>query len=107
MMSYDEKDFFVFREWSIFLEVVSYRGRVGFDNGMSFIIHTNEQGHNKPHLHAKYKDKEIAIEIPSGKVLAGNLSSNMTQRASKWVVNNSEYLSSKWNELTNGVKMPT
>ena len=105
-MSYDGKDSLAFREWSIFLEVIFYRGRIGFDNSMSFIIHTNEKGHNKPHLHAKYQNKEVVIEIPSGEIIAGNLSGNMNQRASKWVVANSEYLKSKWNELTNGVKIP-
>lgn len=87
--------------WIEIFEPVITRGKVGFDNGIHFLIHTAENGHSKPHLHATYKDKEISLEIPSGKILAGNLPANKATKASHWVIDNQEYLKQKWNELTN------
>lgn len=94
-----------FQEWEQIFEVVSYRGRVGFDNSIEYIIHTNEQGHNTAHLHAKYQDKEIVIGIISGKVIAGNMESQKTKQACEWVLNNQQLLKSRWNELSNGIKI--
>lgn len=88
------------KEWIEVFDPIIARGKVGFDNGIHFIIHTAENGHSKPHLHARYKDKEVSLEIPSGKILAGNLPANKQSIASQWVIDNQEYLKLKWNELT-------
>ena len=98
--------YFQFIEWENIFEVIHYRGRVAFENSITYVIHTNEQGHNKPHLHAQYQDKEIIVEIPTGSILAGNLSGKKAKMASEWVVANSDFLSQKWNDLTNGIKIP-
>ena len=88
-------------KWVEIFEPVFVRGKVGFDNGIHFIIHTAENGHSKPHLHARYQNKEVVLEIPSGNTLTGNLPANKMKLASRWVVENQEYLKQKWNELTN------
>lgn len=98
--------YFQFIEWESIFEVLHYRGRVGFENCITYVIHTNEQGHNKPHLHAQYQDKEIVLEIPTGAVLAGNLPGKKAKAASEWVIANGDLLSQKWNTLTNGIKIP-
>lgn len=72
-------------------------------NGIKFIIHTSENGHNKPHLHAQYQQKEVVLEIPSGKVITGNINSKKMKLASEWVVTNEAFLKQKWNELAHGV----
>lgn len=77
-----------------------------FENSISYVIHTNEQGHNKPHLHAQYQDKEVVLEIPTGNILVGNLSGNKMKQASAWVISNADFISQRWNELSNGIKIP-
>ena len=89
--------------WIDIFDYVFQRARVGKSDGIEFIIHTAEKGHNTPHLHARYQDKEIVLEIPSGKVIAGNLPAKKCAKASKWVVEHSECLKLKWDELTTGV----
>ena len=91
------------REWESVFDCISKRGRVGEESGIRFIIHTAENGHNKPHLHAQYQQKEVVLEIPSGKVITGNIDSRKIKLASKWVVANKTFLKQKWNELSHGV----
>ena len=91
------------KEWIHVFEYVFQRGQVGYKNGIRFCIHTAENGHNKPHLHASYQGEGIVIEIPTGTVLEGNLSNKQKKVASTWVSENAEYLEEKWNELVDGV----
>ena len=102
----DTELYLQFREWEGIFEALHYRGRIAFDNSIVYVIHTNEQGHNKPHLHAQYQDKEIVLEIPTGNVLGGNLARNKAKWASKWVQSHADYITTKWNELSNGIKLP-
>lgn len=105
-MQFDPELYFAFMEWETILEVIHIRGRVALDNSIEYVIHSNEQGHNKPHLHAKYRDREVVIEIETGSVLEGRLSGCRAQEASRWVLTHKDLLTQKWNELTNGIKIP-
>ena len=91
------------KEWIHVFGYVFQRGLVGVKKGIKFCIHTAEDGHNKPHLHASYQDKEVALEIPTGKIITGKLNHKQQKIASEWVKENAEYLKAKWNELVDGV----
>lgn len=106
IVKFDYKTYIYFREWGQIFSVTHYRRRIGFENSIKFTIHTNESGHNKPHLHAQYNENEIVIEIPSGKIIVGNLPPRKAKQASNWVVNNIDYVIHKWNDLSNGIKIP-
>lgn len=71
-------------------------------NEIKFIIHTSENGHNKPHLHAQYQQKEVVLEIPSGKVITGNINSKKMKLASEWVVTMRPFLSKNGTSLLTG-----
>ena len=90
-------------DWTQIFEYVHQRALVGESNGIQFFIHTAENGHNKPHLYARYQQKEVVLEIPSGKVMAGNLDVKKMKAATKWVIDHSAFLEDKWDELTDGV----
>lgn len=90
-------------DWTHIFEYVHQRVRVGESNGIHFVIHTAENGHNKPHLHARYQQKEVVLEIPSGKVITGNLDSKKMKTATKWVADHSAFLEEKWNEFASSV----
>ena len=74
--------------------------------GIEIIIHPNEQGHNTGHIHAKYQDKEVVISIPDGEILGGSIPIKKQKEASRWVINHGSFLIERWNELTNGVRIP-
>jgi hypothetical protein len=101
----DFKLYLDFREWEKIFEAIHYRGQIGFDNSIKYIIHSNEQGHNEPHLHAQYQNKEVSIGINTGKIIVGNLPSQKEKLACQWVLNHNELISNRWNELSNGIKI--
>ncbi len=92
-------------DWIDIFDIILERKRVGQLKGIEFIIHTNEQGHNRGHIHAKYQDKEVVISIPDGRIMEGNIPPAKQKLAAEWVKSNSEFLTKKWNELTNGIKI--
>lgn len=77
-------------------EIVEIRGRVGYSNGITFVIRTDEKKHHIPHVHAAYGKYNISIEIETGKVLAGNLPSKNQRLAVEWVVANKVRLLNDW-----------
>ena len=93
-------------DWMDIFDIHIQRGRVGELNGIIFTIHSNEQGHNRGHLHAKYQNSEVVISIPEGEILGGNIPVSKQKIASKWVIEHKKFLINKWNELTNTVKIP-
>lgn len=80
------------------------RGKVGDDNGIYFIIHTND--HNPPHLHAKYGEYEAKINIENGQIISSNLPKAKRKYASQWTIKNKLRLMEKWNEIFIDEKLP-
>ena len=81
-------------------EIYEIRGLVGKENGISFVVHSNEHNHSIPHVHAKYGKYEISIAIESGEVLAGNLPRKNQKIAREWVLTNQTKLLSDWNNYS-------
>ena len=85
-------------------EIYEIRGRVGDINGITFCVRTNEQNHTIPHVHAKYGDYNISIEIATGKVLAGNLPKKNQKVAVEWVLKNKDKLLVDWRNIAISAK---
>lgn len=85
--------------WIRIFGVIEYRGLVSKRNDLSFIIHTKEKGHNSPHVHVQYQDREVVIEITTGNILAGNIPSKKHKEASNWVIKHQEFFKKHWNGL--------
>ncbi|GEM_PF-6093047 len=79
-------------------EIYSIRAQVGNRGAIIFEIRTKEQGHNTPHLHAKYENKNISISLVDYSVLSGNLHSKQAKIAVEWTRENIDFLKKKWNE---------
>ena len=80
-------------------EIIEIRGRVGYTNGISFVIRTDEKKHHIPHVHAAYGKYNISIEIVTGKVLAGNLPAKNQRLAVEWVIANKVQLLNDWKSI--------
>ena len=52
--------------------------------------------HNLPHIHAKYQDDEVVVEIPEGKVLEGEIPSNKLKLLLAWIEIHKEELMANW-----------
>lgn len=105
-MNLQFEEYLIFIDWENIFEVMHYRGRIAFDNSITYIIHTKEKGHNRPHIHAQYQKKQISIDIETNKKIKGNLKPDKEKLAIQWVINNKEFIIKKWNELTNGITIP-
>lgn len=95
-------------QWKMFLQNLSDYARVGKQDGLTFFINPNEQGHNKGHLHVKYGDAEMVIFLENGEIekCTGKIAPPQKKMATKWVLDNQAFLINYWNEFTNGVKIP-
>ena len=80
-------------------ELMEIRGRVGYENGISFSIRSNEGNHCIPHVHAKVGEFEISIAIETGEILAGNLPRKNQRIAVAWVLKNRKKLLSDWQSI--------
>ncbi|MCW7552666.1 DUF4160 domain-containing protein [Endozoicomonas gorgoniicola] len=62
----------------------------------------DNQQHNMPHIHVHYQDHSAIIEIPSGKVLEGNLPKNKQKLVDAWIEIHKENLMANWDLAING-----
>lgn len=83
---------------NIFL-IYEIRGKVGSQYGVKFIVHSVEQNHVVPHIHAEYGEYQISIAIADQKILAGNLPQKQQKVAQQWVREHREELLSKWSSM--------
>lgn len=60
-MTEDEKKALL--EWELILKNICDFVQVGRVNGIRFEVYTNEQGHNRPHLHVSTSDAAMSIAI--------------------------------------------
>ena len=62
------------------------------------IIMWKENGHNLPHVHIKYQDKEAVVSLIDGSVLKGNIKKSRYNYAKRYVMENREELLRRYNE---------
>ncbi|MBR4748912.1 MAG: DUF4160 domain-containing protein [Abditibacteriota bacterium] len=83
---------------SVFL-ITEIRARMGQANGIIFEIRTREKNHNIPHVHAKYGEFSVTINIETAEVIAGNLPYRQQGTAIDWVKTNKANLLGKWKDI--------
>lgn len=80
----------------------------GEDIGLRYSFHSNEQGHNTPHVHVDYRQHEAgaSIALDDGEILEqnGRFPAKALRQAQKRIINNREYLKRYWNAHTNGIE---
>ena len=104
-LTWDER--MILWHWNVIFEVVQYRGLICQHHNLFFIIHTKEKGHNLPHVHVQYQQKEVVIEITTGRILGGNIPSKKGREASDWILKNQDFFRKHWNKLVaEGIQCP-
>ena len=94
-------------EWEFILKNICDFVQVGRVNGIRFEVYSNEQGHNRTHLHVSTADANMSIAIDNGDILAcsGKISPAQKKMAQKWIEKNHELIVAKWNEFSNGFEI--
>ena len=62
----------------------------------------DNQQHNKPHIHVHYQDQSAIIELPTGKILEGELPKNKQKLVDAWIEIHQESLMANWELAING-----
>ena len=62
----------------------------------------DNQQHNTPHIHVHYQDDATIIEIPTGKLLEGNLPRPKQKLVDAWIELRKEELMADWQLAING-----
>lgn len=105
-MAFTKEQLDILREWEFILKNICDFVQVGRVNGLVFKVYTNEQGgHHTPHIHVSSGEASLSIAIEDGELLArsGKISPPQIKQAQKWVSDNRELVSEKWNEFSNGI----
>ena len=80
-------------------QIIEIRGKVGNLRGITFEVRTKEKNHSVPHVHAKYGNHSISIDIENGIILAGNLPPSQQRQAKEWVKKNKSFLLGEWSNI--------
>lgn len=82
-----------------------YQGEIYREDNISYSIHSNEQGHNIPHVHVKVlgKDDTASVSILDGKILAGKLRQDACKKAVRLIERKREMFIDGWRSCTNGL----
>lgn len=105
----NEQEKAIFLEWVHILRNLSDFVQIGNENGIKYEIRTNEQcGHNRPHLHISTSSASMSMAIDNGEILAcsGKISPAQRKAARAWMQNHKDLVKTKWNDLSNGIKIP-
>ena len=62
----------------------------------------DNQQHSTPHIHAHYQDESAVFEIPSGKILEGELPKAKLKLVEAWIEIHKEDLMADWQLAVSG-----
>ena len=58
--------------------------------------------HNLPHVHARHGDFEAVVEIPTGRLLDGDLPSKKLRKVQAWIELNQDEIMQEWAKAAKG-----
>jgi hypothetical protein len=70
---------------------------IDFVNGVKILIYNGE--HRPPHIHARYNEYEVIVEIVTQEIYAGEMPGKQLKVVIDWLAGNSDYALSVFNEL--------
>lgn len=80
------------------------QGEIERRKGISYCMHSNEQGHNSPHVHVRAGNKyNASIDIISLEIIAGSLPKRYQREILSYIRDNQDKLIDYWNKNTNGL----
>jgi hypothetical protein len=62
----------------------------------------DDRRHKKPHIHARYQDREAVISIPGGEVLEGSLPPSKMKLVAAWIEIHQDELMADWDLAVSG-----
>lgn len=67
-----------------------------------YMYFMDNKQHKLPHIHAKYQDDEVIVQIPDGTVLEGSIPSAKMKLLQAWIELHKEELVADWELAVSG-----
>lgn len=67
-----------------------------------YIYFLDTKKHHVPHIHVKYQDDEVVVQIPDGLVLEGKIPINKMKLLQAWIELHKEELMADWHLAVSG-----
>jgi shikimate kinase len=67
-----------------------------------YIYFNDNKQHKLPHIHVRYQDDEVILEIPNGEVLEGKIPNSKMKLIQAWIEIHKDELMADWNLAVNG-----
>ncbi len=67
-----------------------------------YMYFMDNKQHKLPHIHVKYQEHEVIVEIPDGKVLEGNIPSRKMKLLQAWIEIHKDELMADWELAVSG-----
>ena len=62
----------------------------------------DNQRHKKPHIHVRYQENEVVLEIPSGHILEGSIPKNKMKLVEAWMEIHRDDIMADWKLASSG-----
>lgn len=67
-----------------------------------YMYYIDNRQHKLPHIHAKYQEDEVVVEIPGGEVLEGNIPNTKMKLLQAWIELHKDELLADWQLAVSG-----
>lgn len=67
-----------------------------------YMYFMDDKQHKFPHIHVKYQDDEVIVQIPDGDVLEGSIPSSKMKLLQAWIELHKEELMADWQLAVSG-----
>ena len=67
-----------------------------------YMYYVDNKQHKLPHIHVKYQEDEVVVELPNGEVLEGNIPNTKMKLLQAWIELHKDELLADWELAASG-----
>ena len=67
-----------------------------------YMYYMDNKQHKLPHIHVKYQEDEVVVELPNGEVLEGNIPNTKMKLLQAWIELHKDELLADWELAVSG-----
>ena len=67
-----------------------------------YMYYMDNKQHKLPHIHVKYQEDEVVVELPNGEVLEGNIPNTKMKLLQAWIELHKDELLADWELAAHG-----
>ncbi len=67
-----------------------------------YMYYMDNKQHKLPHIHVKYQEDEVVVELPNGEVLEGNIPNTKMKLLQAWIELHKDELLADWELAASG-----